>query len=331
MPLQLHSCFYFISLRTAVQLIAFTIIINKLSGLYGLLALFTGYHLSAFQLSMYIYSLFALVLTAWLAPYIRSQSPFHCLALAWFYILDSAVNALYTTAFAVSWFLVVSLAHSDVAGSGTSKAPGGSMIDDTAGFTSPKFDNVSHVDVTDGQGDQPIAVAQPGRTSTAAGPSLGHGVFQPESWSSVTVICLLWALRLYFILIVMSYARMVLRHHAATQSRMATSLRTGDKPSGAMEDPFSQHLSEGVGIKGRIGRIMVRIGRSYWLGSVQNDREDLWMQSNFREGRDETEDPPGTGERERRRRSGTGPPPPMPNIGGVQGQFLRVHEPSDGK
>ena len=326
-----RSFLYFMSLRTGTELITLSLLLNKVSGLYGLLALFTGFHLSPFQLSMYIYSVLALILTAWLAPHIRPQSPFHCLALAWFYVLDSVVNALYTTAFAVTWFLVLSLHHSDAAGSGSTKAPGGSTIDDTAGFTSPKFDNVSHVDVTDGKGDGPLAVAQPGRTSTATGPSLGHGVFQPESGSSITVICLLWALRFYFVLVVMSYARTAVRQHVAIRSRAAMNLHTGSKSSDYIEDPFAPHLKEGSGLRGRIGRLMTKIGRSYWLGAAEDGDEHTWMETGLRTGRNDVEGPPGNGERERRRRSGTGPPLPMPNVSGAQGQFLRVQEPNGGK
>ena len=326
-----QSFLYFMSLRTGTELITLSLLLNKVSGLYGLLALFTGFHLSPFQLSMYIYSLLAVVVTAWLAPHIRSQSPFHCLALAWFYVLDSVVNALYTTAFAVTWFLVVSLHFSDAASTGSANAPGGSTIDDTAGFTSPKFENVSHVDVTDGKGDEPLAVAQPGHTSTAASPSLGHGVFQPESGSSITVICLLWAARFYFIFVVMSYARLVLRHHVAMRSRAATHLHTGSKSSEYMENPFAPHCNEGSGIQGRLGRLMTMIGRSYWLGAAEDGEEDTWVESSVRTSRNDVEGPPGTGERERRRRSGTGPPLPMPSVNGAQDQFLRVQDPSQGK
>ncbi|MCW3717643.1 hypothetical protein UE95_040995, partial [Burkholderia cenocepacia] len=69
---------------------------NKISGLYGLLALLTGYHLSPVQLSMYLYSLIALGVAAILFPHIRAQSPLQCLALAYLYALDSIINAAYT-------------------------------------------------------------------------------------------------------------------------------------------------------------------------------------------------------------------------------------------
>ncbi len=326
------------SLRTGTELITLSLLLNKISGLYGLLALLTGLHLSPLQLSMYIYSLLALLLTALLSPYIRTQSPFHCLALAGFYVLDSVINAAYTAAFAITWFLVISQHHSDAAGK---KAPGagGETIDDTAGFTSPEY-NVSHVDVAVAPdqgvsaGQEAVTIGQPGFTTSASGPSLGHGFLQSESMSSVVVICALWAIRVYFILVVLSYARLVLRQHIAVTSRANTALHTGSKSSAYLENPFAQHLPEGKGWQGRLGRILVRVGKGYWLGSEEAD--DAWMNgevaARFRRKEAQADaGPPGVIERERRRRSGTGPPPPMPQLTGGQGQYLRVEQAGDGR
>ena len=325
------------SLRTGTELITLSLLLNKISGLYGLLALLTGLHLSPLQLSMYIYSLLALSLTAILAPHIRTQSPFQCLALAAFYVLDSVINAAYTAAFAITWFLVISQHHSDAAGN---KAPGagGETIDDTAGFTSPKY-NVSHVDVAVAPdqgvsaGQDAVAIGQPGFTTSAPGPSLSHGFLQPESMSSVVVICWLWAVRVYFILVVLSYARLVLRQHIAITSRANTALHTGSKSTAYLENPFAQHLPEGKGWRGRLGRAMMRVGKGYWLSSEEGD--DAWMNveaARFRRKEAQVEaGAPGVVERERRRRSGTGPPPPMPQLTGGQGQYLRVEQAGDGR
>ena len=326
------------SLRTGTELSTLSLLLNKVSGLYGLLALLTGLHLSPLQLSMYIYSLVALLITIFLAPHIRTQSPFHCLALATFYILDSIVNAAYTAIFGITWFLVISQHHSDANGN---KAPGagGETIGDTAGFTSPAF-NVSHVDVAVGPdqgvpGEKNEAVTSGSLGSpaiTVASPSLGHGVLQPESISSIVAICALWTIRLYFVLIIMSYARLVLRRYVASTSRTGT----GGRASGLIEDPFTIHSPEGRGWRGSLGRTMISMGRGYWLGSEEGD--DAWMNDEVAMGRMKRREPaqgagdaPGVVERERRRRSGTGPPPPMPQLQGGQGQHLRVQEVRDGK
>lgn len=306
------------SLRTGTELITLTVLINKISGVYGLLALLTGLELSPLQLSMYIYSCLALILTAFLAPHIRKQSPLQCLALAWFYIIDSVINATYTAAFSVTWFLVLSQHHSAMLGN---TGPGGQTMDDLAGFTSPEF-NVSRVDVvaTPGAeltgGQDAVAVGQPGNLTTSLGaPSLGHGMLQVEGLPSLMIILGLWAIRIYFILIVMAYARGVLRMHMYTAS--ATRLYTDSgTDAGATANPFAADAEEGQGWKGKLGRVMVKIGQSYWLGTEEDNSWARGMGGKFRKSNDA--EPTGPVERERRRRSGTGPPPPP--------QPLRVQE-----
>lgn len=322
------------SLRTGTELITLSLLLNKLAGLYGLLALLTGLHLSLLQLSMYIYSLLALILTALLAPHIRTQSPFHCLALASFYICDSLVNAAYTSAFAVTWFLVISQQHSAAWGNPPNSA-GASTIDDTAGFTSPTF-NVSHVDIAIMPGHDTVAIGTPGGLAATAGePSLGHGVLQPESISSVVVICALWAARAYFVLVVMSYARLVLRQHSAPSAHPNLALHTGAANDAIyLENPFATHLPEGKGWQGQLGRAMVRVARGYWLGSEEGDEAWVAAEAARRLRKRNAVEVPGVVERERRKRSGTlerrgegadeGPVTGLIVPGQSQGQFLRV-------
>ncbi|KAI9812657.1 MAG: hypothetical protein M1832_000377 [Thelocarpon impressellum] len=146
---------------------------DKVRGIYGHLALLTGLHLSPLQLSMYVYS---------------------CLALACFYILDSAVNAAYTAAFSLTWFLVLSRAYSDARGGSGVQAAGGPTMDEAAGFTSSEF-NVSGAHVVAqpaaglAGGQDAVAVASGGGNNpTAATTSLGHGVLMPESATSIAII-----------------------------------------------------------------------------------------------------------------------------------------------
>jgi hypothetical protein len=299
------------SLRTGVDLISLTVLINKLSGVYGILAFLTGLHLSPLQLSMYIYSCFALLLTAFLAPHIRKQSPFQCLAFAWFYIIDTILNMAYTLAFSFTWFLLVSQHHSKNQGK---TPPGGKTIGDTAGFTSPEY-NVSHVDIgvkpPSGAAGQAAAVVvgTPGSQGTSASsPSLGHGLTQPESIPSLLFVSGLLAIRVYFILVIMAYARNVLRMHMFTAS--TTRLETGMAPASATNSPFSPEAREGQGWKGKFGRILVSFGREYWLGSQEDNMWARRMGGKFRKSNDALAS--GPAERERRRRSGTGPPPPQP-------------------
>ena len=100
------------SLRTGAEVITFLQVINKASGVYGLLALLTGAKIDGWQLSMYLYSTFALVATTFLYKHIRLQSPFESVLLAHLYALDSVINALYTAFFGIAWFYTLA-AHPD--------------------------------------------------------------------------------------------------------------------------------------------------------------------------------------------------------------------------
>ncbi|KKZ67157.1 hypothetical protein EMCG_07138 [[Emmonsia] crescens] len=330
------------SLQTGASLITLSLLLNKISGLYGLLALLTGYHLSPLQLSMYIYSILGLALTAFLAPHVRLQSPLQCLALAWFYLIDSVINAVYTAAFGVTWFLVISQQQNNIsATSGT----GSSLIADVAGFTGPKF-NDSSVVVDGGAGKGVVASAHPASAgavsadSSSGSASLGNGVLQPESLQSIAIICTLWTIRVYFVFVMLAFARQcILQYsfHARTsvaESRRRIPLPTHSRNSSMLSNvdsdpnPFNIRSPEGQGWKGQLGRIMVSVGRSYWL----EDDDHSWMNGmnrKFRKSVDPTaagNNNPGSGisERERRRRSGTGPP--LPSHATVQAVIIQQQQ-----
>jgi len=264
---------------------------------------------------MYLYSLAALVITGLLMPHIRKQSPFECLALAWFYILDTVVNTAYTTAFAVTWFLTLSADHTN---NDVPSAPGSGTIDDTAGFTSPKY-NVSHVDVVAAPaagvaaGQDAVAVGAAAAGAAASGsPSLAHGVFLAESLPSILVIVLLSLIRVYFILVVMAFARQVLRAHINTTSSARLHLHTDGSADAEADELFSESSSKGQGWKGKLGRVMLNTGKSYWIGGPVDNEWAKGLDNRFK-GQRSAHGPPGTLERERRARSGTGPP--MPSTG----------------
>jgi len=301
----------FMSLRTGVEMISLSMIFNKITGFFGLLATLAGLQLSPLQLSMYIYSVIALGILAFLMPHIRKASPFHNLALAWLYLFDTIINTAFTAAFAITWFLAVSANDSNQgipAG-----APGAGMVDDTAGFTSPEY-NVTKVNVIATAGQETVAFATSGGQAGSAGPpSLGHGVQIEESIPSIMVVVLLTLIRVYFILVVMAYARQVLRQYIYSTSSTKLHLHTDGAADAPAENPFAAGTTQGAGWKGKLGRIMVKVGESYWLGGVADDSWVKGMDGRFKTSK-QAIGPPGTLERERRARSGTGPPVPSPNI-----------------
>lgn len=297
------------SLRTGAEIITFLQVINKASGVYGLLALLTGAHIDGWQLSMYLYSTVALLATVYLYKHIRLQSPFESVLLAHLYALDSVINALYTAFFGIAWFYTLA-AHPD---ENSALSPG---MSDNAGFTSPKY-NVSHVDVvaapTEGvqAGQNAIAV---GQGTGNAGAGLGNAVFQSGSIMSISLISGFWALRVYFVFIMLAFARQCLRQHIAANASSAAwySNNMQTTANNLAENPFTEGKEEGNGWKGKLGRVMLSGAPKYWLGA---DEGEDWMRGvggKFR--KTQLEQPIGFNERERRRRSGTGPPVPQLNL-----------------
>lgn len=301
------------SLRTGAEIITYLQIINKVSGVYGLLAIITGASIDGFQLSMYIYSTLALFATCFLYRHIRLQSPFETVLLAHLYALDSVVNALYTAFFGIAWFYTLA-SHPD-----ESNLPGQQGMKDTAGFTSPKH-NVSAVDVvaspTEGLtgGQNAIAGGVPQDGVPGLGAGLGSAIFQSSSIMSITLISGFWALRVYFVFVMLAFARQCLRSHIASHAATAgwaSSNNTMQTTAADLaENPFQEGKQQGDGWKGKLGRVMLSGAPKYWLGA---DAENEWQASvggKFRKNT-QLEQPVGFSERERRRRSGTGPPVPQ--------------------
>ncbi|KAF1964633.1 DUF1753-domain-containing protein [Bimuria novae-zelandiae CBS 107.79] len=312
--------FQSMSLRTGAEIITYLQIINKVSGLYGLLALLTGASIDGWQLSMYLYSTIILVATAYLYRHVRLQTPFETLLLAHLYALDSVINALYTAFFGFVWFYTLAN-HPD--GGDNSVAPG---IPDNAGFTSPKY-NVSQVDVVAEPagvaGQNAVAV---GQGTPASAPGLGGAVFETSSIMSISLITGFWALRVYFVFVMLAFARQCLRQHMAANASSAAWYNNDAPTLGNLaENPFQEGKEGGQGLRGKVGRTMLSGAPQYWLGSSA-DEDDSWMRGvggKFSKKSASAGEPIGLGERERRRRSGTGPPAPpkelrLPQIADLQ-------------
>jgi len=314
-----RSLLHFVSLRTASEFINFTLLINKVTGFYGILAIFTGYHLNPLQLSHYIYSLVILGLVAWLAPALRRpDQPLKNVALAWIYILDTVINSVYTALFGTGWFLLLSR-HLQEPGK-DSPIGGSNTMGATAGFTDPEAGNVSQVDV----------IAKPGGVLAGQDAvAIGHqqtGMFpaapvlESDSMTSIALLALFSLIRIYFCIIVMSYARSMLRQYIASTSAQSASYSNSADPTMA-EHPFRAERDEGAGWHGKLGRLMLCLpSKRYWLGREEQENQAHWefaTSGRFESGRKGLKvkvPDTGVGERERRARRGTGPPEPPKKI-----------------
>ncbi|POR34739.1 Inositol phoshorylceramide synthase regulatory subunit kei1 [Tolypocladium paradoxum] len=174
-----QSLFGLVSLQTGTELISLALVFNKVTGVYGLLAILTGYQLSLLQLSTYVYSIAVLALLVYLIPNIRRQSPFECLALAWLYLLDTAINGAYTAAFGLEWYFA------STASDGVDSRPASSL---------------------------PYLVVE-GLESLRRESQVHGKVVPQETATSMLLIVGLTLIRVYFSVVVMAFARQVLQKH----------------------------------------------------------------------------------------------------------------------
>jgi hypothetical protein len=110
-------------LQHGAKLILMCAVFKKISGLYGIIAIFTGslpsppaisrltHHrpgaeTSALQRSLFFYPIIAFATLISLLPNMHKQSPLAAIFFAYIYLIDSIINALYTFLFGLSWFLV---------------------------------------------------------------------------------------------------------------------------------------------------------------------------------------------------------------------------------
>lgn len=227
----------FISLQTATELISLALVFNKVTGVYGLLAILTGFQLSLLQFSTYLYSIAVLVALVFLIPHIRKQSPFECLALAWLNIIDTCINAADTAVFGLEWYFTTSSSSS------TTTQPPAEYIPD---MVAEGMENI--------------------RQQT-----INHGAVVPqETAASMIMVIALVLVRVYFSVVVMAYAQQVLSKY---MQLMVLEGAHGEELE--RDGPFGAELPDGDGKRGQAGRFMVSMGRGYWLD--QSSSVDDWQ------------------------------------------------------
>ncbi|KAK9477371.1 Inositolphosphorylceramide synthase subunit Kei1-domain-containing protein [Lipomyces japonicus] len=94
----------FIPLSAGAELITVFGVVNKASGIYGLLSIFTGHPITGPQLALNIISLVLLPFFLYALHNVRRQNPLPVVAYAYVYFGDMLANVAFTIYFAVSWF-----------------------------------------------------------------------------------------------------------------------------------------------------------------------------------------------------------------------------------
>jgi hypothetical protein len=234
----------FISLQTGTEFISLMLVFNKLAGVYGILALITGFKLSLLQFSTYLYSTLTLIALAIVIPHIRKQSPLECLLLAWIYIVDTIINCACTTVFAVQWYLA-----------NTAEAQ--------------QAERASQPDASDVAAEAAMESANVRRQSDIY-PRDAYVAMPQDTAFSIVLITAFTLVRIYFSFVVASYAQHVLVRYVDRQTE-------NDRPQAKdMNGPFAVGADDGEGWRGSLGRAMLSVGRNYWLGY---NGQDGWARS----------------------------------------------------
>ncbi|PHH54820.1 hypothetical protein CFIMG_001212RA [Ceratocystis fimbriata CBS 114723] len=225
-----------VGLPLASEIIAAVLVFNKATGIYGLLAILTGYSLNALQIPTYLYCVLAIFSLVYLIPHIRKQSPFECLALAWLYIIDSFINLALTASFAMTWYVARA--------------------------------------AEDARADDSVTSQMPLKVSSG---SLSKGASSMPHDTAFSIIIIVFATlgRFYLCFVVAAFAQQCLKRH---MDRVVEN----DDPIKQLGAPFTQDCAEGHTWRGKLARLMIGVGRSYWLDASDRDEWARSMNARFR-------------------------------------------------
>lgn len=102
-PRALASFLGYVDIKTGVTMALLFALLNKVAGVYGLIVIFTGGSLA--QLSLYVYSVLALVAFAWGLNAVAEEDPRKTLYFAHLYFVDHILSTMWTVFFGVLWWV----------------------------------------------------------------------------------------------------------------------------------------------------------------------------------------------------------------------------------
>jgi len=247
-PISTFICL--LDLKTGVTIALLFALFNKVAGVYGLISVLAGAGGSFAQLSLYLYSLLGLVALGWGLKAVKEENAQQTLYFAHLFFVDHMFSTAWTLFFAVVWWAYTPHDGRRVANSAAQEA-----IRLGAG--------VNHT-MTDVQ-------------LAAAANILWH----EEKGVAATVIVLSWLAKIYFALLLYSYAAHLRRgtFNAIRNWRLHSSVPAGYDPAFMEEEDdteefylsslgthhpngTSSHLPDFVGAVGRNGRHSARQSRN---------------------------------------------------------------------
>ncbi|KAI0047856.1 DUF1753-domain-containing protein, partial [Auriscalpium vulgare] len=170
------SCLGIFDLKTGVTVAVLFALLNKVAGVYGLIALLLGAGGSAAQLSLYIYSALGLFVLAWGLRAINEEDPRRTLYFAHLFFADHVLSTAWTVFFAVQWWVYTPHDGRRVSNSPAQQA----LIDGYIG---------EHQKMSDAE-----------RAAAA------EQIWGQEKGLALTIIILGWLSKIYFALLLYSYA-----------------------------------------------------------------------------------------------------------------------------
>ncbi|KAG8974979.1 hypothetical protein FRC05_006656 [Tulasnella sp. 425] len=175
-PRPLTTFLGFVDIKTGVKITLLFAVINKVAGVYGLLAMLTGAGGSLAQLSMYLYSVVALAAYVVGLKAVALEDVPKVLLTAHFFLVDHLLNSIWLAIFAVDWWLY-------------------NPHDGKHAANSPAQQEVA--DVGPGKG---IPMTDSERYTAA------QALWNKEKGSAALVLAAGWVVKLYFAALLYSYA-----------------------------------------------------------------------------------------------------------------------------
>ncbi|KAG7093950.1 hypothetical protein E1B28_007583 [Marasmius oreades] len=172
----LSSCLGILDLKTAVSVALFFVVFNKVAGVYGLIALLTGAGGSFSQLSLYVYSVLALVAFVWGIKAVKEEDPQKTLYFAHLFFADHMFSTAWTVYFFVVWWF---------------QTP----HDGQQSANSP-----AQIEIIDGTEHSKIPMTDQERVAAA------QGIWNHEKDRAAAFIILSWLVKIYLALLIYSYA-----------------------------------------------------------------------------------------------------------------------------
>ncbi|KAH8104047.1 DUF1753-domain-containing protein [Cristinia sonorae] len=153
--------------------------INKVAGVYGLVAVLTGAGGSAAQLSLYLYSSIALAAFVWGLRAIAQEDPKYTLYFAHLFAADHVLNTAWTVFFAVVWWV-----YTPHDGRRQANSPAQEAMAKAGAAQAAKIHNMT-------QQEREVAAMD---------------LWNHEKGTATAVIVIGWLAKIYFALLIYSYA-----------------------------------------------------------------------------------------------------------------------------